>query len=1378
YGALAQEKLERARAGLDTTALADIARRYPLTPAGRDAWWTLGDLEAEVGNLEGARAAWKRAAQALGEGPLPSELAARVRWSPGESAINSSRAHFLALGAAADAHEIPAPDAHGWEKPLRIEERQGSPLASESFNSFPVVAGDRVLASNSMTLVCADALTGAPRWRSPEPPGWASVRAGNFRARDGSNVPLSGFFEGLDREGLMIAPAAGSGIAVAALQVPFTQNGNNYFNQQIRITTVIPDRRLFAFDLESGKPLWNHCPPPTWDCDSGSFTTRMRVAGPPVIAGSRVLVPVWRPQGRIFYCVACYDLSTGAYLWSTQIASGQRPLNMFGRLDREFCAPPLVVEGEKVIALTQLGTIAALDLFSGEILWQTVYNQVRIPQANGMQAGERSVFWRNAPPAVSDGMVIATPFDSEDMLGIDLEDGAVRWSFRSNVLGEGFARSATTWCLLGAHDDTVFVGGRLVLALRARDGLAKSTPKSTTRSEFFYGEGFSDPWRAPRAVLTERNVIVPTKEGSLILDRLTLQGSDGLLASQWGSSSGAGFGNLAVGDGALYSVSGQNLWGVLDWHSIELRLEEDYRAHPDDAVLATHLGEFLRERAASEKAALKPQAALEHLLRAEKVLGTAANAGNLNARVALFSTLRLEAKVRSENGEGSLEPLERAARLAPDGGRLALVLADIVRNLRVTDPRRVAAALTELEQRCGKLEFAAEDSDVGRGRGSEARSVLRWVIEQRVSIAAERMDRAEEFAALIDLLDRCGDEPLSPAVAEPPGESRETPALRIERRLASGARAAWQPFEEKARVALIAARASGEAAALERVARLFPHTAAARESRDARLRLAVEAGDAAASVRAAFEELPDDWSAQNSTPRQARMLWLAAQGLKANGNPRYAASLLLRLAQFQPDVVADERDSQATFAVLARAAESAASGAPSKPPRFNAPWEKVDMETGETVLLGELDLGGKSVFVVASRDRFTAFGSDGARVWTRPVEGAISPTAWLSNALLVDGVSVAGSSVGARVVLTWKGGVQALDAATGEDAWNWDLPGQGQVLEPSLACDGGVLTLSMRPAGGAVTLVGLDVGRGTPLWEHPCGSDLWQRPVVGSGVLVLLPRLQPTRPAEVLEIATGTSIRSLETGQIAPIEDVRAAWIEGSRIVLPHFAGSRGGQDAVVAYDFDTGARTWRVPSDEGHELASIVRCGSDTYLLYRSSGIQSAPGNLKELDTRIGAVREIPGVTLGAGDVAIGIADNGVTRLAAPYLFLRSSTTDGKDETLLRSIHLPYGRRWSHRLPLSANDPYARSLPLPAISSHLVAFAYMEAPRGGSTRNSRTRLIVLQRESGDPGPTTDLPQEMGRSETMELATFGNLLIVCGKDRTMILAGSETEEQR
>jgi hypothetical protein len=309
-------------------------------------------------------------------------------------------------------------------------------------------------------------------------------------------------------------------------------------------------------------------------------------------------------------------------------------------------------------------------------------------------------------------------------------------------------------------------------------------------------------------------------------------------------------------------------------------------------------------------------------------------------------------------------------------------------------------------------------------------------------------------------------------------------------------------------------------------------------------------------------------------------------------------------------------------------------------------------------------------------------------------------------------------------------------------------------------------------------LVGLDLASGVQLWEYPCPPEAWPQPVLGSGCLVLLPKLPGNRNAEVLELATGTLVRRIDVGQHAPVEDRRAAWIEEGRLILPHFSRSRGGPDAVVAFDLDSGARLWRVPSESGQELDSIVRSEGATYLIYLGTGGGAASGSLVELETRVGAVRNVPGVTLPPGDMPIGVRPNAVTRLDAPYLFLRSPAPGGK-ETLIRAIHLPYGQRWVWKLPLAQDDLYSQALPLPAVSSHLVALAYTEEMRPTSGRNeSKTHLVLIERDSGTARERRTLPAAMGRSEALELATLGNLLIVRGQARTMVLVGSDTEEQR
>lgn len=1374
----ARQLFARASAGLDTTSLADIARRFPGTPTAREAWFALGDIEAEAGNLAAARGAWKRARET--RVPDDSDLGpdARELWMREDGALRASRSSSLGRSSASlDGIELPTSDSHHWEQPLRLDDGPAGPFTnsrSDYFNSFPIVSGDLVLASNSLTLSAADALTGRLRWRSAEHPGWNGVRSGSFVARDGKQVSFSDFFEGIDREGLMMAPAVGGGIAVAALQVPFTANGNTAFQNQIPITTVIPDRRLFAFDLETGALLWNHSPPPLWDCNSGEFTLRMRVAGPPVIEGSRVLVPMWQPQGRISYHVACYELSSGAYLWSTQVASGQRPLNMFGRLEREFCAPPLVVVDEKVIALTQLGAVAALDLFSGELLWETVYDQVALPPANGMAAGNRINVWRNAAPAVEHGVIVATPVDSTDMLGIDLHTGAALWALPASFVGKSRGRMSGPWCLLGVREDTVYLGGRYILALRAPEGLAgERGPQEETASQGLFGDGWGDPMRLPRAVLTERHVIVPTSDGRIALSRETLRSEDPRFSGTWGAWSLAGFGNLAVSDSGMFSLSGQQLCGILDWRSMEQRLESEFARQPDDSALSARLGNFLRERAASEVGESKLQAALGHLQRAETVLEAPANSGSAEARRALFECLRLEARALVLNAQSSrsLERLERAIPLAPNRGARALVLADIARNSRGRVPARFESALAELERDCGNLEFPAEPA----ATTEEATSVLRWVIEQRIADASVRGDLLREFSALVDLLDRVGDGPMSISLGA------ELPADRIERLLSTEARAraAWQPFEDLARSALEAANAAADGAALERLARLYPHTAAAGDARDARLRLALAAGDSKAAVRTAFEELPQNWSAQNSTPRQAQLAWLAARTLRQDGNPAFARSLLARLGHFQGATVADERDPTATFASLLAAEVSAAEAQHVVPleANFDAPFVEAWSESSDTVLLGKLNLGDKTVFIVAARDRFDAIAADGTRLWTRPVEGAIAPQAWLTNALLVPGVASPGlqpPQFTGRVILTWRRGVLALDAATGEEAWSWSL--RGKLLDWPLAQHGGVLTVSVLPDGSGPQLVGIELGRGTELWRHACAPENWVQPVVGSGLAVLLPKLSQTRTAQVLEIATGTRVREIEIGQPIPTEDRRGAWIEDGRLILPRFGRSRTAKDSVVAFDLESGARAWRVPIEDARLLDSIVRSGSETFLVYLVSGAGAGDGGLVELDTRIGAVRDVPGVSIGPDDLPLGLRSGAVTVLEAPYLFLRTPAPGGK-ETLVRSVHLPYGQRWAWRLKIAPTDLYPQSLPLPAVSSRLVMLAYTEERQGPARRESRTYLVSIDRESGGLRELREL-RDFGPSDAVELATFGNLLMVTGKGRALGLAGRVGEEQR
>src|SRR6185369_17415972 len=85
----ASAALERARASGDRGALAEIARRWPLTRAAEKAWWALGDLEHERGEGDKARSAWARALAARLDDPAL-DLSTPAAWASVEGRLRAT----------------------------------------------------------------------------------------------------------------------------------------------------------------------------------------------------------------------------------------------------------------------------------------------------------------------------------------------------------------------------------------------------------------------------------------------------------------------------------------------------------------------------------------------------------------------------------------------------------------------------------------------------------------------------------------------------------------------------------------------------------------------------------------------------------------------------------------------------------------------------------------------------------------------------------------------------------------------------------------------------------------------------------------------------------------------------------------------------------------------------------------------------------------------------------------------------------------------------------------------------------------------------------------------------------------------------------------
>ncbi|MFT7487452.1 MAG: outer membrane protein assembly factor BamB, partial [Candidatus Paceibacteria bacterium] len=641
YGPASTAALALARRQSNRQALSAVAERWPATQAAIGAWWTLGDLELEYGNHVLARRAWSRAlglrlaptsarfkagfdgeslslwedrlerldatdtASVLGERERAafaiSSLSEENPISEGQPFSSPMRGNLRLPGTGEGAHGAPGPGASSWPRPFRLP--AGSPFERGMHNLFPVRMGDLVFISDSLQLFAIHAYSGALVWSSELSKGWLEL--GDDRQE---------FYKGISRQDTMIAPAASENIVVSAHQVPVSDIHNEEF-RRIAITTVIPDRRLYAYDTQSGRELWNHHPPPGWDGESGDFVDRMSVAGPPVVSGSRIFAPYYRMYGRIEFYVACFDLASGERLWSTQLVSGQRELNMFARSEREFSAPPVRVEGDRILVLTQLGAVAAIDLFTGKILWETLYDQIAPPQRSHFGAQPIKNIWRNAAPVVADGVVIATPFDCLDLLGFDLEDGAALWSVRHERIDRiaGQSRSEID-LLLGADDRTVYLGSWPVLALRAQGGLHREAPTDLAW-RYPGGEIEGLEYTTARPLLLDDRVLIPTRAERIDVDRFG--GGRRHKSLPW---KGGRNGNLLVEDGTLYALTTQSLDGYFEWDMLLARGQRDYEEAGQDFTSSLYLSSLLVERSRTELEAGRTVLARDWLAQAEEIL--------------------------------------------------------------------------------------------------------------------------------------------------------------------------------------------------------------------------------------------------------------------------------------------------------------------------------------------------------------------------------------------------------------------------------------------------------------------------------------------------------------------------------------------------------------------------------------------------------------------------------------------------------------------------------------------------------------------------------------------------------------------------------------
>jgi len=1397
--AAAQAALAHARAQRSRRELAEVGRRWPVTNEAELAWWSLGDLELEEGRAREARLCWSRAlavrllrpelelasaedwneiAATLASGDARSRAAA-ARARAGARLASDTRAEAErdeqeALGSLSTGREgrtggqPPGRGASSWSQPWRLNDPVPSMLPRlDTF--FLARSGDLLFVNPPLHVVALNAWTGVPVWESEEPEGWRSLVG-----RDRNDL-----FSGFDGEGVMYAAAANARVVVGVLQLPFSLTQTQYFSN-IKITVPIPQKRLFAFNARTGKPLWDHRPPPGWDGGPAPFEQRTIVAGPPVISGDRVLAPLYLSEGRIDYHVGCFDVDTGELLWSRAIVSGQRELNMFGRTPHEFSAPPLVVDGARVFALTQLGTVACLDLFSGDVLWQTRYDQIVIPRNTSMNASQMESVWRPTPPVVSGHTLIATPFDSHDMIGLDCASGALVWSLpNSFFVTQGAGRKSSKLLFLGAGEREVYVLGQAILGLSSRGGLEREAP-TAPQFLFTHPDLQRNSGALGRPVIAGSRLVVPLLEERIELE---LPAGHALPPAPWATGLSAGsllVGNLLVGRGELFTISKSGVNGYFEWTQMVERARAEHERAPGDPRAAELLCQLLGTAADNSLADGKSEAARAAIEEARKTLEDFARAnGRLPPALGalLHRTLRLEARVRVAlaDGDRARAALELARENAPTPDELRDTL---VEELALANARPGARAeiLRQLEERVpgltlecvqppvldGRLPGALEWSPVAlamRGNDAEAQrqelAVGLWVRLERASSARAAHALASELESLEAILADYAD------VSLPAGSTGALARARIAEIFAVGSKDELAAFERHASAALADARARSDRLALVRIPELYPCTRAATQADDARVELALAAGAPGELLGILAGEIHGEWQLARADKRELDVLARAALGFERAGNRELASELQRTLGAPGSERARWQPPDQAVPIG-----------------RFQADAPRLWALDGVYQILGRTlpeDPAAERLQLVAGSERDQ--GGCELRAWSGT---NLEQPLWVADVsrMITPGSQEAGAwrartgYARGRVLLAAPAGVVALDERTGQPSWEWHVEPEGFECA-NLAVASGIALVALRPdkdsdAEGCL-LQALDAHGGAPLWRiRSPGSGVRALPLCSSNQLVFLPPNGTKGEIAVHDLFTGARSGGFTLEQVVPAKLEDDAWIEGDRLLLPWMDNNAS---QVECWDLVQKKRVWHLDLNEGtseqRRLFGVLQFGTRTWLHLKPAASGSSDSNpvLCELSTSIGALSPLSNVRLAPEDWLTGLARSR-RRLPSSELYVLSERPQAKEETRVRCIDLVSGERWSATLRAPFKD-IGKSTPAPALSADGVALAYNPYARAERASSSGSSVVFLDRTNGLVRADKRAlgAEAFGRSEALELVPLGDGLLVRGANR-------------
>jgi outer membrane protein assembly factor BamB len=211
---------------------------------------------------------------------------------------------------------------------------------------------------------------------------------------------------------------------------------------------VLADDRaaLRCYETAGGKQVWS-------TESSGTLKNLIWLSDPLIAYGMAVGVFMERSsQGddKHIHCVhgvAALDAETGELRWQRRLASGTAGFRVCVEGDRhgrrEYAAcrgamqlGPPAADGGVVYTATGLGGLAALNAFTGEVLWLTNYPRLKCDDMETGNAGAAPFQARllkvnargPASPVLAPDVVVLAPKDAAGVMAFDRKTGEVRWA--------------------------------------------------------------------------------------------------------------------------------------------------------------------------------------------------------------------------------------------------------------------------------------------------------------------------------------------------------------------------------------------------------------------------------------------------------------------------------------------------------------------------------------------------------------------------------------------------------------------------------------------------------------------------------------------------------------------------------------------------------------------------------------------------------------------------------------------------------------------------------------------------------------------------------------------------------------------------------------